>query len=450
MPSRRPSPGPLPGEQHAANVGLLARVVERGVQLVDGARAERVPDLRAVERNPDDRHVDAAVIGDVVELVGDRLPRIGVEDIRDHTRVLAGGLINDGGSAAGRRRMRRSVAGRRRLAAADCWRIGGRPTADRRQVAGGSVANRRRRAEAGSDHADRPRKYCVDHGRSFNGVSPDVATGSTSTDASVRYAPSPVSAPVAGGGGIARTTPVIGMYERNAGASRRSFLAAAGGAATVGLAGCLGGDDGGLNELTVAHMPIYPDLQWYVMEGEGYFSEIDAEITGREFHRRPVDRAGDRRRRHRRRHVRDRAGAMIVIDRDIPAQVTAANIREPMGIMAEESFHETFEAEGGDAFATWAEENGGPFRFGTFPQGVPDVLLRYWLQEIGVPESNENVEIIEINGASAVWQAIANDDGSTAPRSWSRCQRSPKRRARPSRCSGRPRRSSPASPRRSP
>jgi len=62
------------------------------------------------------------------------------------------------------------------------------------------------------------------------------------------------------------------MYERNAGASRRSFLAAAGGAATVGLAGCLGGDDGGLNELTVAHMPIYPDLQWYVMEGEGYFS----------------------------------------------------------------------------------------------------------------------------------------------------------------------------------
>ncbi|OYR81264.1 nitrate ABC transporter substrate-binding protein, partial [Halorubrum sp. E3] len=74
------------------------------------------------------------------------------------------------------------------------------------------------------------------------------------------------------------------MYERNAGASRRSFLAAAGGAATVGLAGCLGGGGGGgLDELTVAHMPIYPDLQWYVMEGEGYFSEIDAEVTGQEF-----------------------------------------------------------------------------------------------------------------------------------------------------------------------
>ena len=201
------------------------------------------------------------------------------------------------------------------------------------------------------------------------------------------------------------------MDDTRAPTSRRSFLAASGGAATLGLAGCLGGGGGGLDELTVAHMPIYPDLQWYVMEGEGYLSEIDAEITGQEFGNGPaivqafgggdIDIA-----------MFGIVPAMIVIDRGISAQVTAANIREPMGIMAEESFHETFEAEGGDAFATWAEENGGPFRFGTFPQGsVPDVLLRYWLQEIGVdPESNEDVEIIEINGASAVWQAIANDE----------------------------------------
>ena len=200
------------------------------------------------------------------------------------------------------------------------------------------------------------------------------------------------------------------MNQRNAGASRRSFLTAAGGAATVGLAGCLGGG-GGLDELTVAHMPIYPDLQWYVMEGEGYFSEIDAEVDGEEFTDGPaivqafgggdIDVA-----------MFGIVPAMIVIDRDIPAQVTAANVREPMGVMAEASFHETFEAEGGDAFATWAAENDRPFRFGTFPQGsVPDVLLRYWLQEIGVdPESNDDVEIIEINGASAVWQAIANGE----------------------------------------
>ena len=200
------------------------------------------------------------------------------------------------------------------------------------------------------------------------------------------------------------------MYKRNSVASRRSFLAGAGGAATVGLAGCLGGDgDTGLDELTVAHMPIYPDLQWYVMQGEGYFGEIGAEITGQEFTDGPAI-------------VQAFGGgdldiamfgvvpAMIVIDREIPAQVTAANIREPMGIMAEESLHADFEEHGAEAFAMWESDHDRLFRFGTFPQGsVPDVLLRFWLQEIGA-DPGEDVEIIEINGASAVWQAIANGE----------------------------------------
>jgi NitT/TauT family transport system substrate-binding protein len=201
------------------------------------------------------------------------------------------------------------------------------------------------------------------------------------------------------------------MYERTRTGSRRSFLAAAGGAATVGLAGCVGGGGGGLDELTVAHMPIYPDLQWYVMEGEGYFSEIDAAISGQEFGNGPaivqalgggdIDIA-----------MFGIVPAMIAIDRGIDAQVTAANIREPMAVMADESFHETFEQSGADAFAAWEAERGEPFTFGTFPQGsVPDVLLRYWLRDVGVdPEANDSVEIIEINGANAVWQAIANGE----------------------------------------
>ncbi|OSP11234.1 nitrate ABC transporter substrate-binding protein [Halorubrum ezzemoulense DSM 17463] len=201
------------------------------------------------------------------------------------------------------------------------------------------------------------------------------------------------------------------MYDSTRTASRRSFLAAAGGTATVGLADCLGGGSGGLDEITVAHMPIYPDLQWYVMEGEGYFSEVDAEVTGQEFGNGPdivqalggsdIDIA-----------MFGIVPAMIAIDRGIAARVTAANIREPMGIMAESSFHETFEQQGADAFAAWEEEQGEPFTFGTFPQGsVPDVLLRFWLRDVGVDlAANDSVEIIEISGASSVWQAIANDE----------------------------------------
>jgi len=191
--------------------------------------------------------------------------------------------------------------------------------------------------------------------------------------------------------------------------SRRGYLGAVGSAVTVGAAGCLGGGGGSLEELTVAYMPIYPDLQYFVMEGEGYLSEVDAEIDAREFTDGPaivqaygggdVDVA-----------MFGIVPAMIVVDRGIPAQVTAANVVEPMGIMADEELQTLWADHGADAFDVWADGRGRRFRFGTFPQGsVPDVLLRYWLESEGVdPESA--VDIVEINGANAVWQAIASGE----------------------------------------
>jgi len=190
--------------------------------------------------------------------------------------------------------------------------------------------------------------------------------------------------------------------------SRRQYLGGAGAAFAGGLAGCLSGG-GSLEELTVAYMPIYPDLQYFVMEGEGYFGEIDAEIDGREFTDGPAI-------------IQAYGGgeldvamfgivpSMIVIDRGIPAQVTAANIVEPMGIMADEELQALWADHGAEAFDIWADEHGEPFRFGTFPQGsVPDVLLRYWLQQEGV-DTESTVEITEIGGANAVWQAIASGE----------------------------------------
>ena len=198
------------------------------------------------------------------------------------------------------------------------------------------------------------------------------------------------------------------MTHRTRTASRRSYLAGLGTAATLGVAGCLGGGGSG-DELTVAHMPIFPDLQYYVMESEGYFADIDATIDGQEFNDGPAivqaSASGDI----------DIAmfgivPSMIVIDRGIPAKVTAANIKEPMAILADEAFQALWADHGSDAFDVWADERGERFTFGTFPQGsVPDVLLRYWLQQEGVdPEADVN--ITEINGASAVFQAIANGE----------------------------------------
>jgi len=188
--------------------------------------------------------------------------------------------------------------------------------------------------------------------------------------------------------------------------SRRTYLAGAGSAVSVGLAGCLGGGDS--DSLTVAYMPIFPDLQYFVMKQEAYLDEIVATIDSREFTDGPAI-------------VQAYGGgeldiamfgivpSMIVIDRGLPAKVTATNIKEPMAILAHDDLQALWENHGSDAFSVWEENRGQKFRFGTFPQGsVPDVLLRYWLQAEGVDTSA--VDILEINGANAVFQAIANDE----------------------------------------
>jgi len=197
------------------------------------------------------------------------------------------------------------------------------------------------------------------------------------------------------------------MTQRTHSRSRRAYLAGIGSAAAVGVAGCLGG--GSSDAVTVAHMPIFPDLQYYVMESEGYFEEIGATIESQEFTNGPdivgASASGDI----------DIAmfgvvPAMIAIDSGIPAKVTAANIKEPMAVVADQQLSTLWEEHGSDAFGVWEEENGEQFTFGTFPQGsVPDVLLRYWLQVEGV-DAESDVQITEINGANAVFQAIANGE----------------------------------------
>ena len=77
---------PVAGQQHDADVGGHAGVVEGAVQLVDGVRAERVAHLGPVERDPHGRLRpvdDVAVIGDVGQIgeFGDRLPQIRLERV---------------------------------------------------------------------------------------------------------------------------------------------------------------------------------------------------------------------------------------------------------------------------------------------------------------------------------------------------------------------------------
>jgi NitT/TauT family transport system substrate-binding protein len=95
------------------------------------------------------------------------------------------------------------------------------------------------------------------------------------------------------------------------------------------------------------------------------------------------------------------------MDKGIPSTITAANIENAMQILATDEFATLWDEHGADAFAEFERQKGRKFTFGTFPPGsVPDILLRYWLdQELGLdPESDVN--ITGLAGATAVQQAL--------------------------------------------
>ncbi|WP_435317704.1 ABC transporter substrate-binding protein [Haloarchaeobius sp. TZWSO28] len=191
--------------------------------------------------------------------------------------------------------------------------------------------------------------------------------------------------------------------------SRRRFVQAAAGTGIAGLAGCVGGltgGSGGGDPLNVAYMPIYPDMQHFVMDQQGYYDDLSVPVEAELFSDGPsivqAFAKGDY----------DVAlfgvvPAMIIVDKTGFAKVTGANIEEAMLIMASDEFAALYDEHGADAFAKFEEQKGRKFTFGTFPPGsVPDILLRYWLDsELGLdPESDVNIK--SLGGAGPVRQAL--------------------------------------------
>lgn len=201
---------------------------------------------------------------------------------------------------------------------------------------------------------------------------------------------------------------------------RRTVVKGTGAAAGGGIAGCLGdggeADGGGsLDELRVAYMPIYPDMQYFVMEEEGYFDELEPTVDAQQF----PDGAS----------IVQAFGsgeidvamfgvvpALVVIDKGIPAKITAANIKNAMGIYAHDDFLSLWEEHGTDAFAEFEAEKGRKFTFGTFPPGtVPDILLRYWMIDThGLEPVEDYVDVVPMGFGKVKQNLVAgNIDGTS-------------------------------------
>jgi NitT/TauT family transport system substrate-binding protein len=195
--------------------------------------------------------------------------------------------------------------------------------------------------------------------------------------------------------------------------SRRRLLQKAGATtvAAAGIAGCLGrGGGGSLDSVTVAFVPIYPNMQHYVMELEDYYEAVPAEVTIERFSSGPsvvkafasgdVDVA-----------LFGIAPAMVLVDKGTEAGVLAANSRNGFKVMGTTELADLYEQEGPATFERFEEEHGHKVRFGAPPDGsVPDIVLRYWIQEdLDVGEMESVVDKSKVPPAKAV-QTIQSGD----------------------------------------
>jgi NitT/TauT family transport system substrate-binding protein len=180
--------------------------------------------------------------------------------------------------------------------------------------------------------------------------------------------------------------------------------------ATAGIAGCLGQGGTSLDSVTVAYVPIYPNMQHYVMEQEGYYEAVPAEVTIERFSSGPsvvkafasgdVDVA-----------LFGITPSMVLVDKGTEAGVLAANSRNGFKVMGTTELADLYEQEGAATFERFEEERGRKVRFGAPPDGsVPDIVLRYWIQEdLDVGEMESTINKSKVPPAKAV-QTIQSGD----------------------------------------
>lgn len=196
--------------------------------------------------------------------------------------------------------------------------------------------------------------------------------------------------------------------------TRRGFLKAGGVAAATGLAGCSSAPGGsGLDTLSIAYKPVFPFLQFLVMNERGMLSDIGPSVEVTNFANQGLNIVsaysdGDI----------DVAfigvtPAIRMKHKEVPGKVTAANQTGGFAVLTSEEFAGLYEEHGSDAFEEFRSRHDRPFRFSTFPKGsVAYVLLRQWLdEELGV--GTDDVEVENMAGLGPVRRALlsGNADG---------------------------------------
>ncbi|WP_424005144.1 ABC transporter substrate-binding protein (plasmid) [Haloarcula salina] len=151
-------------------------------------------------------------------------------------------------------------------------------------------------------------------------------------------------------------------------------------------------------------------MQHYVMEQEGYYEEVPADVSVERFSSGPnvvkafasgdVDVA-----------LFGITPAMVLVDKGTDAGIIAANSRNGFTVVGSTEFVDRYEQEGPATFERFEQEHGRKVRFGAPPDGsVPDIVLRYWIQEdLAVGEMESVIDKSKVPPAKAV-QTIQSGD----------------------------------------
>lgn len=200
--------------------------------------------------------------------------------------------------------------------------------------------------------------------------------------------------------------------------SRRNLLRAAGGltaGATTGLAGCVGGGGGSTPDtLTLGTLNVFPMMQYFVIDQQGWYDELDPDIEVKTFGGGPplvqayasgdLDFA----------YVGISPG-LVAIANGVSSKVVAANVVEPNVMVGSAEFRSYWTDYGADAFEQFRADKGRKPKFATLPAGsTPDVFLRFWITEtLGL-----DLDVVEIIGQSpsALQSTLStgNADGGSA------------------------------------
>ena len=152
---------------------------------------------------------------------------------------------------------------------------------------------------------------------------------------------------------------------------------------STGVAGCLGLGGGSTpDSLTLGTLNVFPMMQYFVIDQQGWYDELGPTIDVKTFGGGPplvqayasgnLDFA----------YVGISPG-LVAIANGVASKVVAANVLEPNVMVGGSEFRSYWNDHGADAFQRFREDKGRKPRFATLPAGsTPDVFLRFWITEV--------------------------------------------------------------------